>query len=143
VDIVENRLVGIKSRGVYETPGGTILHIAHRDIESITLEKDLQHLKDEVSIRYASLIYNGKWFHPEREALQKLIDHTQTNVNGIVRLQLFKGNARVVGRKSENSLYSNSLASFEGNVNYDQKDAEGFIRIYGLSNKNSYQRNLK
>ena len=140
IDIVENRLVGIKSRGVYETPAGTLLHIAHRDLESITLEKDTQHLKDEISIKYASLIYNGKWYHPEREALQKLIDHTQQHVNGTVRLQLYKGNARVVGRKSPDTLYSSELASFEGNVDYDQADAEGFIKIYGLTAKNSYRR---
>ncbi|MDH4200014.1 MAG: argininosuccinate synthase [Spirochaetia bacterium] len=137
IDVVENRLVGIKSRGVYETPGGTILHIAHRDLESITLEKNLQHLKDNFSMHYANLIYNGQWFHPERIALQKLVDHTQENVNGKVRLKLFRGNARVVGRTSENSLYSASLASFEGNTNYNQADAEGFIKIFGLTGKGS------
>lgn len=133
IDIVENRLVGIKSRGVYETPGGTILHIAHRDLESITIEKNLQHLKDSVSMHYAQLIYNGQWFHPERFAMQKLIDHTQETVNGKVRLKLFKGNAVVVGRMSDNSLYNAGLASFEGNQNYNQSDAEGFIRIFGLT----------
>ncbi|MES0491325.1 MAG: argininosuccinate synthase [Leptospirales bacterium] len=140
VDIVENRLVGIKSRGIYETPAGTLLHIAHRDLESITLERDTQHLKDEISIKYAALVYNGKWYHPEREALQVLIDHTQEHVNGIVRMQLYKGNARVVGRKSPDTLYSSELASFEGNIDYDQADAEGFIKIYGLTAKNSYRR---
>jgi len=140
VDIVENRLVGIKSRGVYETPGGTVLHLSHRDLESITLDKDLQHLKDEISIRYASLIYNGKWFHSERESLQKLIDHTQLNVTGQVRLQLFKGNARVVGRRAPNSLYQGDLASFEKNIGYNQADAEGFIRLYGLGGKTSYRK---
>jgi len=138
VDIVENRLVGIKSRGVYETPGGTILHIAHRDLESITLEKNLQHLKDSLSMHYATLIYNGQWFHPERVALQKLIDHTQENVNGKVRLKLYKGNARVVGRSSANSLYNPRMASFEGNQNYNQFDAEGFIKIFGLTGKGAY-----
>ncbi len=140
VDIVENRLVGIKSRGVYETPGGTILHVAHRDLESITLEREIQHLKDELSIRYARLIYNGRWFDTEREALQKMIDHTQENVSGTVRLQLFKGNARVVGRTSPVSLYSGDLASFEKNIDYDQADAAGFIRIYGLNAKTMYHR---
>ena len=138
IDIVENRLVGIKSRGVYETPGGTILHLAHRDLESITLEKNLQHLKDNMSMHYASLIYNGQWFHPERIALQKFIDHTQENVNGKVRLKLYKGNALVVGRSSENSLYNAHLASFEGTQNYNQFDAEGFIKIYGLTGKGAY-----
>lgn len=142
VDIVENRLVGIKSRGVYETPGGTILHIAHRDLESITMEKNLQHYKDEVSMRYARLVYNGEWFSPEREALQKFIDDTQKTVNGIVRLQLYKGNARVVGRKSPNSLYLTKLASFEDAPEdkiYDQYDAEGFIRLFSLPSKYAYQ----
>jgi len=141
VDIVENRLVGIKSRGVYETPGGTILHIAHRDLEAITLEKNLQHLKDEISMRYARLVYNGEWFSPEREALQKFVDDTQRTVNGTVRIQLFKGNARVVGRKSPNSLYLTKLASFEDDVNekiYDQSDAEGFIRLFSLPVKYGY-----
>ncbi len=135
IDIVENRLVGIKSRGVYETPGGTLLQIAHRDLESITLERDVQHLKDELSIRYAKLIYNGKWFTPEREALQTLIDQTQKYVTGIVRLKLYKGNAIIVGRKSDQSLYNNELASFESEEEYDQSDAEGFIRLYGLTIK--------
>lgn len=140
VDIVENRLVGIKSRGVYETPGGTILHAAHRDLESITLEREIQHLKDELSIRYARLVYNGRWFDTERESLQKMIDHTQENVSGVVKLQLYKGNARVVGRKSPVSLYSGDLASFEKNIDYDQADAAGFIRIYGLSTRMSYNK---
>ena len=142
VDIVENRLVGIKSRGVYETPGGTILHIAHRDLESITLEKNLQHLKDELSMRYAKLIYNGQWFTTEREALQQLIDFTQTSVNGMVRLKLFKGTAMVVGRKSNNSLYSGHLATFEDSKEkkelYNQSHAEGFIQLFGLSNQEAY-----
>lgn len=139
IDIVENRLVGIKSRGVYETPGGTILHIAHRDLESITLEKNLQHLKDEIAPKYAKLLYNGQWFNPEREALQKMIDHTQEKVNGVVKLKLFKGNARVVGRKSPTSLYNANLASFEKNIDYDQKDAEGFIKIFGLTSRGHYK----
>jgi len=138
VDIVENRLVGIKSRGVYETPGGTILHVAHRDLESITLERDLQHMKDEMSLPYARLIYNGQWFNAQREAMQSLIDHTQKVVNGIVRLKLYKGNTSVLGRKSPNSLYDQDLASFEKEEVYDQKDAEGFIRLYGLTTRYSY-----
>lgn len=138
VDIVENRLVGIKSRGVYETPGGTILQIAHRDLESITIEKNLQHIKDELSVRYAKLVYNGEWFTPEREALQAFIDQSQRTVNGSVRLQLFKGNARVTGRKSPNSLYSSALASFEKEQVYNQADAEGFIRLFGLTSRYAY-----
>lgn len=138
IDIVENRLVGIKSRGVYETPGGTILKIAHRDLESITIEKNLQHLKDELSVRYAKLVYNGEWFAPEREALQALIDQSQKTVNGTVRLDLFKGNAVVTGRRSDNSLYDIKLASFEEEQVYDQKDAEGFIRLFGLTSRYAY-----
>ena len=145
VDIVENRLVGIKSRGVYETPGGTILHIAHRDIESITIERNLQHLKDSISMQYAELVYNGRWFSSERESLQKFIVETQKTVNGTVHLKLYKGNVTVVGRNSKNSLYSVGLASFEKDntkdkmQQYNPKDAEGFIKIYGISDKNSYQ----
>lgn len=144
IDIVENRLVGIKSRGVYETPGGTILHVAHRDLESITLEKDLQHLKDELSLPYARLIYNGEWFNAKREALQTLIDHTQKAVNGTVRLKLYKGNVIVLGRKSDNSLYDADLASFEGKEVYNQAHAEGFIKLFGLTTQRSYlkQRDL-
>ena len=140
IDIVENRLVGIKSRGVYETPGGTLIYLAHRDLESIILERDLQHLKDELSVRYADLIYFGKWFTKEREALQALIDKTQEKVSGAIRLKLYKGNASVVGRKSENSIYSSKLASFERNDLYDQAHAEGFIKLYGLSNSSTYLR---
>ncbi|MCS6983798.1 MAG: argininosuccinate synthase [Leptospiraceae bacterium] len=138
VDMVENRLVGIKSRGVYETPGGTILHLAHRDLESITLERNLQHLKDSLSLRYAELVYNGLWFSPEREALQAFVDDTQKVVNGTVRIKLHKGSALVVGRKSGNSLYDHALASFEKEEVYNQKDAEGFIRLYGLGMRNGY-----
>lgn len=140
IDIVENRLVGIKSRGVYETPGGTILMIAHRDLESITLERDLQHLKDDLVPRYARLVYNGQWYTPQREALQAMIDQTQKMVNGIVRLQLYKGNARVVGRKSDNSLYNAHLASFEKEEVYNQADAEGFIRLFALTTRESYRK---
>ncbi len=129
IDIVENRFVGMKSRGVYETPGGTILINAHRAIESITLDKGEAHLKDEIMPKYAEIIYNGLWFSSERYALQKLIDTTQKKVNGFVRMKVFKGNVIITGRKSNNSLYDNSLVSFEEKGNYNQKDAEGFIKI--------------
>ena len=132
VDIVENRYVGMKARGCYETPGGTILLKAHRAIESITLDREEAHLKDEIMPRYASLIYNGYWFSPEREMLQALIDKTQENVNGEVRLKLYKGNVMVVGRESPNSLYSPAHSTFEEDDVYNQKDAEGFIKINAL-----------
>ena len=138
VDIVENRLVGIKSRGVYETPGGTILHLAHRDLESITLERNLQHLKDALSLRYARLVYNGQWFTPEREALQAFVDQTNRAVNGVVKVKLYKGSAQVIARKSPNSLYSAALASFEKEDVYNQSDAEGFIRLFALTARHSY-----
>ncbi|MBN8222998.1 MAG: argininosuccinate synthase [Spirochaetes bacterium] len=139
IDIVENRLVGIKSRGVYETPGGTILSLAHRDLESITLERNLQHTKDELSLKYARLVYNGQWFTPEREALQAFVDQTQRVVNGTVKLKLYKGTAQVIARKSPNSLYSAALASFEKEDVYNQFDAEGFIRLFALTARNSYK----
>ena len=129
VDIVENRFIGMKSRGIYETPGGTILMHAHRAIESITLDKGESHLKDEIMPKYAEVIYNGMWFSSERVAMQKLIDSTQKNVNGLVKLKIFKGNVIVLGRKSKNSLYDNSLVSFDEKGDYNQKDAEGFIKI--------------
>ena len=132
IDIVENRFVGMKSRGCYETPGGTILLKAHRAIESITLDKGEAHLKDEIMPKYAELIYNGFWFSPEREALQQLIDNTQKNVNGTVRLKLYKGNVEVVGRKSLNSLFSPEFATFEEDSVYNQKDAQGFIKLNAL-----------
>jgi argininosuccinate synthase len=132
LDLVENRFVGMKSRGVYETPGGTLLSIAHRGMESITLDREAMHLKDEVMPRYAKLIYNGFWFSPEREALQALIDKTQERVNGVVRLKLFKGSARVVGRQSPNSLYRLDYVTFEADSVYNQKDAEGFIKLNAL-----------
>ena len=132
VDIVENRFVGMKSRGVYETPGGTILLHAHRAIESITLDSGEAHLKDELMPKYAELIYNGLWFSSERIAIQKLIDSTQSNVNGEVKIKLFKGNVIVLGRKSPNSLYDASLVSFDERGDYDQKDAEGFIKINSI-----------
>ena len=132
VDVVENRFVGMKSRGVYETPGGTILLHAHRAIESITLDRGEAHLKDELMPKYAELIYNGLWFSSERIAIQNLIDSTQSNVNGEVKIKLFKGNVIVLGRKSANSLYDASLVSFDERGDYDQKDAEGFIKINSI-----------
>ena len=132
LDIVENRYVGIKSRGVYETPGGTVLHIAHRAIESITLDREVMHLKDSLMPKFAELIYYGYWFSPEREALQRLIDESQKGVTGTVRLKLYKGNCMVAGRKSPKSLYNPQLATFESEAVYDQKDAEGFIKLNAL-----------
>jgi argininosuccinate synthase len=133
LDLVENRFVGMKSRGVYETPGGAILLLAHRAIESITLDRGAGHLKDEIMPRYAELIYNGFWFSPEREMLQALIDKSQRDVEGEVRLKLYKGNVIVTGRRSPKSLYRNDLVTFEDDRGaYDQKDAEGFIRLNGL-----------
>jgi argininosuccinate synthase len=133
LDLVENRFVGMKSRGVYETPGGTILLMAHRGIESITLDRGAAHLKDELMPRYAELIYNGFWFSPEREMLQALIDRSQEDVEGDVRLKLYKGNVIVTGRRSPKSLYRNDLVTFEDDRGaYDQKDAEGFIRLNAL-----------
>lgn len=134
LDIVENRYVGMKSRGCYETPGGTILLKAHRGIESLTLDREAAHLKDEMMPRYAKLIYNGYWFSPEREALQALIDHTQQVVNGVVRLKLYKGAVSVVGRRSDtDSLFDERIATFEDDAGaYDQKDAAGFIKLNAL-----------
>ncbi|WAC22040.1 argininosuccinate synthase [Blastomonas sp. SL216] len=133
LDLVENRFVGMKSRGMYETPGGTIYHIAHRGIEQLTLDRGAAHLKDELAPRYAELIYNGLWFSPEREMLQAAIDHSQSHVTGTVRLKLYKGNAWVVGRKSPYSLYSEKVVTFEDDAGaYDQKDAEGFIKLNAL-----------
>ncbi len=132
LDIVENRFVGMKSRGVYETPGGEILLIARRAIESLTLDKGAAHLKDEIMPRYAELIYNGFWFSPEREMLQALIDQSQRNVNGDVKLMIYKGNVKVIGRKSENSLYSKNIATFDEDDVYDQFDAKGFIELNAL-----------
>lgn len=133
LDLVENRFVGMKSRGMYETPGGEIYARAHRGIESITLDRGAAHLKDELMPKYAELIYNGFWFSPEREMLQAAIDHSQTKVNGTVRLKLYKGLASVVGRKSPNSLYSEQHVTFEDDAGaYDQKDAAGFIRLNAL-----------
>jgi argininosuccinate synthase len=133
LDLVENRFVGMKSRGVYETPGGTIWHIAHRGIESITLDRGAAHLKDELMPRYAELVYYGFWFAPEREMLQAAIDKSQANVSGTVRVKCYKGQARVVGRKSPNSLYSLAHVTFEEDAGaYNQRDAEGFIKLNAL-----------
>jgi argininosuccinate synthase len=133
VDLVENRFVGMKSRGIYETPGGTILHAAHRAIESLTLDRGAAHLKDELMPRYAELIYNGFWFAPEREMIQVLADKSQERVDGTVRLKLYKGNVTVIGRESRNSLYSDALVTFEDDRGaYDQRDAAGFIRLNAL-----------
>ncbi len=132
VDIVENRFVGMKSRGVYETPGGTVLLHAHRAVESLALDRGAAHLKDELMPRYAELIYNGFWFAPERYALQALIDETQKPVTGTARLKLYKGGVTVVGRQSPNSLYDEALATFEEGADYDQRDAAGFIRLNAL-----------
>jgi argininosuccinate synthase len=144
VDLVENRFVGMKSRGIYETPGGTILLAAHRAIESITLDRGAAHLKDEMMPRYAELIYNGLWFTPEREMLQALIDKSQEHVEGEVRLKLYKGNVMVTGRESPASLYSSDLVTFEDDKGaYDQKDAEGFIRLNALRLRTLGQRRRK
>jgi argininosuccinate synthase len=132
LDLVENRFVGMKSRGVYETPGGTILLAAHRGIESLCLDRGAMHLKDELMPRYAELIYNGLWFSPEREMLQALIDNSQQRVAGRVRLKLYKGSVRVVGRQSPHSLYSQAHVTFEEDQVYDQRDAEGFIKLNAL-----------
>ncbi|HAA93742.1 MAG: argininosuccinate synthase [Rhodospirillaceae bacterium] len=132
VDLVENRFVGMKSRGIYETPGGTVLLAAHRAIESITLDRGAAHLKDELMPRYAELIYNGFWFSPEREMLQAAIDKSQENVTGNVRLKLYKGNVMTLGRESAHSLYSEAHVTFEEDEVYDQRDAEGFIKLNAL-----------
>ena len=132
LDLVENRFVGMKSRGVYETPGGTVLLAAHRGIESLTLDRGAAHLKDELMPRYAELIYNGFWFSPERRALQALIDQTQEQVTGTVRLKLYKGNVTVAGRRSPYSLYQEDYVTFEADSVYDQRDAEGFIKLNAL-----------
>ncbi len=133
LDLVENRFVGMKSRGCYETPAGTVMLKAHRAIESLTLDREAAHLKDELMPKYAKLVYNGFWFAPEREMMQAAIDATQENVSGVVRIKLYKGNVSVVGRKSDNSLFSEKIATFEDDQGaYDQKDAEGFIKLNAL-----------
>ncbi|HPA14333.1 MAG TPA: argininosuccinate synthase [Desulfobacterales bacterium] len=132
VDMVENRFVGMKSRGVYETPGGTILRTAHMAMESITMDREVMHIRDSLIPKYSELIYNGFWFSPEMKLLQNMIDSTQTNVSGVVRVELYKGNCRVLGRKSDESIYSQDFATFEDDSVYSQKDAEGFIRLNAL-----------
>ncbi len=133
VDIVENRFLGMKSRGVYETPGGTILHHAHRAVESITLDREVMHLRDELVPRYAEMVYNGFWFSPEREALQSFMDSVQERVNGEARLKLYKGHVAIEGRRSStHTLYDEAMATFEADDVYDQSDATGFIRLYAL-----------
>jgi len=132
LDIVENRFVGMKSRGVYETPGGTILRIAHRDLETITMDREVMRIRDGLVPRYSELIYNGFWFSPEMEILQKTMDECQKNVNGVVRLKLYKGNCTATGRKSDNSIYHESFATFEEDDVYNQADAAGFIKLNGL-----------
>jgi len=132
IDIVENRFVGMKARGCYETPGGTIMLKGHRAIESITLDREAAHLKDELMPRYAKLIYNGFWFAPEREMLQAAIDKSQENVSGTVKLKLYKGNIMVVGRTSPNTLFNEEFCTFEEDEVYDQKDAAGFIKLNAL-----------
>ena len=132
IDLLENRYIGMKSRGIYETPGGTILYHAHRAIESITLDKEEAHMKDEISPKYAELIYNGYWFSPERDMMQAMIDQSQKNVEGKVRLKLYKGNVMITGRESSMSLYNPDLATFEADNIYSQKDAEGFIKLNAL-----------
>jgi argininosuccinate synthase len=144
LDLVENRFVGMKSRGMYETPGGTILIAAHRGIESITLDRGAAHLKDELMPKYAELIYNGFWFTPEREMLQAAIDKSQEFVTGRVKLKLYKGNVAVVGRESKYSLYDQDLVTFEeGKVAYDHRDAAGFIRLNALRLRTLGQRRKK
>jgi argininosuccinate synthase len=144
LDLVENRYVGMKSRGCYETPGGTILLKAHRGIESITLDREVAHLKDDLMPRYASLIYNGYWWSPERRAMQVLIDHTQTDVNGWVRLKLYKGSVSVIARDSANTLFDQNIATFDDDGGaYDQKDAGGFIKLNALRMRIAQNARLK
>jgi len=132
VDIVENRFVGMKSRGVYETPGGTVLNIAHRAIESLTMDREVMHVRDTLIPKISQLIYNGFWFSPEMNSLMAFIKESQVNVTGDVKLLLYKGNVRVLGRKSKFSLYNNQLATFEEDNLYDQSDATGFIKLNSL-----------
>jgi argininosuccinate synthase len=133
VDIVENRFVGMKSRGVYETPGGAILHFAHRQMETLTMDREVMHLRDSLIPKYSELVYNGFWFSPEREALQALVTETQRDVTGLVRLKLYKGNIIVAGRKSPKSLYDPKIATMERDASaFDQNDATGFIRLNAL-----------
>jgi argininosuccinate synthase len=135
IDLVENRFVGIKSRGCYETPGGTLLIAAHRELEALCLERDLMHFKQHIALKYAELTYFGLWFTPLREALDAFVDSTQQDITGTATLSLYKGNVSVVSRQSDNSLYRTDLSSFTMGDSYDQKDAEGFIRILGLPSR--------
>ena len=139
IDLVENRFVGIKSRGCYETPGGTLLLTAHRELEALCLDRELQHFKQHIALKYAELVYFGLWFTPLREALDAFVESTQRNITGSVALSLYKGNIAVASRKSENSLYRTDLSSFTMGDSYDQKDAEGFIRILGLPSRSAAQ----
>jgi argininosuccinate synthase len=132
IDLVENRFVGMKSRGIYETPGGTLIVLAHHELEALALDREVSHYKQHVGLRYADIVYNGLWFTPIREALDAFVENTQQNVTGSVKLALYKGNVSIVSRKSEFSLFSNELSSFTMGDNYDQKDAKGFIQILGL-----------
>ena len=143
VDLVENRYVGVKARGVYETPGGTILHVAHRGLESITMDRDVLHLRDSLIPRYAELVYYGYWFAPERVMLQAAFDQAQQEVTGTVRVKLYKGNCTVTGRRSSQSLYRHHLATFEEGEGFDQSDATGFIRINALRLAMQTSRNIK
>jgi len=132
VDMVENRFVGMKSRGVYETPGGAILQYAHRQMESLTMDREVMHLRDSLVPKYAELVYNGFWFAPERESLQVFTDHAQRNVTGTARIKLYKGNCITVGRKSPNTLFDPEVATFEADTVYNQADATGFIKLNAL-----------
>jgi len=132
VDMVENRLVGMKSRGIYETPGGTLLYYAHRELEALTLDRETAHFKEMAAVKYGELVYYGLWYTPLREALDAFFDCTQRNVTGTVRLKLYKGNVMVAGRSSDYSLYREDLATFEADDIYNQRDAEGFINLFGL-----------
>jgi argininosuccinate synthase len=139
IDLVENRFVGIKSRGCYETPGGTLMLTAHRELEALCLDRDLQHFKQHVGLKYAELVYFGLWFTPLREALDAFVESTQKNITGSIALSLYKGNISIASRKSEHSLYRTDLSSFTMGDSYDQKDAEGFIRILGLPSRSRAQ----
>jgi len=143
VDMVENRFVGMKSRGIYETPGGSILYIAHRQMESITMDREVMRLRDGLIPKYAELVYNGFWFSPEREALQALVHESQKNVSGEVRLKLYKGNIMAAGRRSPLSLYDESIATMEGGGSYNQNDATGFIALNALRLKATAHRNAR
>jgi argininosuccinate synthase len=143
VDLVENRFVGIKSRGCYETPGGTLLISAHRELEALCLERDVAHFKQHVGLRYAELVYFGLWFTPLREALDAFVDSTQKEMTGSVTLSLYKGNVSIVSRESEHSLYRTDLSSFTMGDDYDQKDAAGFIRILGLPSRSRAQSRME